>query len=717
MIDHTLTELASLLTRFSASVPTNNGGAAMAAVDVDGDALPEIVTAEQSFDSSGGQLTLKAYDYTPPQQVGGQGALSALDQPDPVVIGSSTGKMTTVKVIGADVDGDSVDEIALLWSSQGTKDLKLKVFEATLDGSGALILTAISEVAVGHIKDGSFADLSAGLLSVSAGNIFKRQIVTVHVSDDAGRAQVQLWDGRDPQHDAFGLELAASYDAGPSAFDTLGPGVAVSNYVGLAGSGSLTGQVAVNVPTVSDPGFYPRLVTLRTTENDQHEINGLELVDDRSWSDLNSVGVVWAQEPVAYDRDGDSVFLGAPTHYLLEHNVLPQVILQEPPKHVDYLPVDPSDWDGQRKIFNVSGFPEFQVVFEDSTGEAFEHQSTHTSDWTIGGGLTTSASVSSSLGIGKLKVETTAGVEYAYDRQKESTSGERRTLTKTWTIKTTSDDYVQYTANLIDVWRYPLIGVEVDDLEGTAFENGYFELVVPGEAPVTAHANGQDVDWYRPQHSNTNILSYPQIQADQYTFKCDGSQWPADVGSYTDEADGTVCSPMNSTEILSWGNEITWSLQMTESTSQSTKKSWQHKLSENADVKTSFSAKAKVPIINVGESFSTSVDVNFSNSNSWGQSTVTNESIDRARGISLHQPAGAVNQDYRYLSYVYAADDGHLKVAHAVDIGTTAASNRFWTDYYSRPDPGLALPQRFMPSFDRAGAVDWQPTRPFGPRR
>ncbi|MBW1819813.1 MAG: FG-GAP repeat protein, partial [Deltaproteobacteria bacterium] len=66
------------------------------------------------------------------------------------------------------------------------------------------------------------------------------------------------------------------------------------------------------------------------------------------WQDTEEFGDLWG--PVAallYDADGDSYTLGDPVHMVFSNHLSLSALIQEPPKHVDYLPVDASLPDGE----------------------------------------------------------------------------------------------------------------------------------------------------------------------------------------------------------------------------------------------------------------------------------------------------------------------------------------------------------------------------------
>jgi len=88
----------------------------------------------------------------------------------------------------------------------------------------------------------------------------------------------------------------------------------------------------------------------------------------------------WALPLLAYDYDGNSVFLGAPAHLTFEDNIVTDFVLYEPPKHTYYDNNPNSPTYGQ--IINVSRYDSFNVTLQDSTETTFSSTHTNTSNWT-----------------------------------------------------------------------------------------------------------------------------------------------------------------------------------------------------------------------------------------------------------------------------------------------------------------------------------------------
>ena len=90
----------------------------------------------------------------------------------------------------------------------------------------------------------------------------------------------------------------------------------------------------------------------------------------------------------AFDFDGDSLRLGAPVHFVLNDVQHFDYVLQEPPKHVDYLP-NAATCNSQlaytcNGIINVSDLPDFNITYGTSATNTVSHSTTKNTSWGLG---------------------------------------------------------------------------------------------------------------------------------------------------------------------------------------------------------------------------------------------------------------------------------------------------------------------------------------------
>jgi len=367
-----------------------------------------------------------------------------------------------------------------------------------------------------------------------------------------------------------------------------------------------------------------------------------------------------------------------------------------PPKHVDYLPEDPNHPEGEWEVVNVSGIDDFYVKLVDSKGTTFETTSTETSSRSTGAdvNLDVTHSVTGGANMGlfsfssSLNWETDLKLGYQYEQNKSSYESHYSKTELSYQDEAVRDDYLRSKVQLVDIWRYPIIGFKTGDPDRPC---GFQEIVLPGPKQIFS-GGGLGSDWYQPIHQNHNLLSYPLIN--------DG--FPTDLGSfsYTDAGghQQTKTEIMNDGSILSWDQtgaelDINW----TDEAGSGNEKDYQHTLSESLDV--TFGMHAKGEVLDVGK-----VDnqweftVGVHNSNSWGGSEIANATSYQSTGITLNKPAAVDGtKSYNFKPVVYVSSDkGAFKVAHAVNpLGSTQGQEWWRQQYGAKPDPALNLPNRF----------------------
>ena len=396
----------------------------------------------------------------------------------------------------------------------------------------------------------------------------------------------------------------------------------------------------------------------------------------------------------AFDADGDSYILGQPLHIVVDNHLSLDYVIQEPPKHVDYLPVDPKDPDGDWETVNVSANSDFHVLFKDSSKSTIETKLKNQSNWSIGGSasLDVKASISAGdvLGLEKLQLsaESETKVTYKYEEEQEDWDSQYASRELTYTSVTGVDDFILGKFQLLDIWRFPIIGYKNPD--STDVPYAMMDIVVPGPK-LTFKSNGLDhADWYQPLHQNKNILSYPLVS---------NPEFPLDLGSFN-RVDGTeVKAPMNPMDVQTYGgNAHSVTIEWTEQAGHGEKKSYSHTLGESEDIKTGVSGKATFPAAKIKGSVD--VAIGFENENSIGGTATTQCTNSKSSGITINVPTGHSEQSYFFKSAVYVeAGTGELKVAHAVDPTGSTLGNQWWLNNYGRlPDPALNLPLRMTRS-------------------
>ena len=339
----------------------------------------------------------------------------------------------------------------------------------------------------------------------------------------------------------------------------------------------------------------------------------------------------------AYDRDGDTYRLGAPLHIVAQRVVGLDCVLQEPPKHADFLPRPPQDggpvdWDGDWGMINVSYDPDFVVAYRDESGKTVQTETKNTSDWSIGGSVKTTAEMTTSAGgpssilSGSVTAGAKASVSYDYDEHESNWNGQYESRTTSISMETNRDDVLYGKLQLLDIWRYRIYGLTNDD--GT---NAFQDIVIPGSC-VNFTGGGLNYDWYQPVHQNHNLLSYPALPAQAQDF-------PDDVGPFELPDGSQVTDVMTGRSTYDYdGNYHNISLEWTSAAGGGSEKSWDHTLAESAELSLSYTGSAGVPDVSETE-VTFGVKVGFHNSNSWGGSVSEQSTTSETQGVSIDIPA------------------------------------------------------------------------------
>jgi hypothetical protein len=350
------------------------------------------------------------------------------------------------------------------------------------------------------------------------------------------------------------------------------------------------------------------------------------------------------------------------------------------------------------QVVNVSRLSTFYVELKDSKGTTFASTKTDTTDWSIGGSLAQTATVTAQEGIeteltnvgAKQTFDFALTVGYDYEGHEESYNSQYATRTLTFTDQTIADDLLVAEIQTFDIWRYRAFGISLPDGQNPPL-NGFYEIVLPGPKTVV-RGGGTSFDWYQPLHENGNILSYPVLRSNTFT--------PSDLGSFT-LPDGTKKNePLLPATLLAFdGTSGTIQLDFSQSSGAGSIRSAAHTLAENVD--TSLAAEATAIVAGSGGSTSISTALNFHNSNSLSNITTSDSETNTSSGITLVKAAGTANRAYNFAPVFYFAKDGTVKVVHAVDVLGNAAGRSFWASTYGqKPDPALNLPLRFERSLD-----------------
>lgn len=393
---------------------------------------------------------------------------------------------------------------------------------------------------------------------------------------------------------------------------------------------------------------------------------------------------------LAYDKDGQSRVLGSPVHFQISDFLSAGYILWEPPKHIAWT----KNEEGEYFFNNISRSSSINSQVAVSTTVGQENTNETKTGYDIATSVQLSGEATLSEGNAQLggSASASASLTLGYERSASNDKLSMRSTTVQYraTDQSNNDDYLQYSEQVIDVWRYRLYGAGISNDPSTPYQ--MYEIAVPGRTS-TSYAAGTSTDWYRPLHENGNILSYPPVSWAQnpvdlsstpYTIvKSDGSSAPWSNGimwnqnvycasGVTDQHDLTISGTTSSTDKIESSNT----------------------LKEDSDLKLTSSATA------FGFSTSWSVDWKFSATESWSYAETSTSSTSNATTFTLHLGAFEGTYQYAMAPVLYLAQSGAVKMTYGVGIPTPlsdegCATSSAWTSLYVLADPALPLPRRF----------------------
>ncbi|NJO12680.1 MAG: hypothetical protein HC872_03530 [Gammaproteobacteria bacterium] len=413
------------------------------------------------------------------------------------------------------------------------------------------------------------------------------------------------------------------------------------------------------------------------------------------------------------------LFLGdADLHYTIENLETQNVVLQQPPKHVDFL-------RSLGGMVDVSMREDYFAEFAQTSSAGGNVNRKLKTDWSLG--------VRVGVGVGpsvkpdedfKSLAELSVDAEHRSVREQFDASQVDVSLTQT--TGAVDDDVVWSKIQTTDFWRFPTQGGRPDGrADGPTLlpKDAYMEIAVPA-APITSIGPGSLSDAYQPGHQVGNILSYPTIAGDVQDigelFNFLGAYVPMDeVGTReckpASQSDPNGCivlvngflqqvaqviagdefvagefksltNPVDVAEVLQVGG-ISYAAELKFDTTSR----------RGASVTNSDTIKAnldlKLPI--KGPKVTAEVSTQIRASASFENSTISENSLGTQTRIALHVPASIPAQrSYRVRPSFGFTPGGSLQVSYQVDTKGSAAT--FWEQHYGAPDPALNLPYRIV---------------------
>jgi hypothetical protein len=391
--------------------------------------------------------------------------------------------------------------------------------------------------------------------------------------------------------------------------------------------------------------FEPRLQVLWMDAMAPHQLHNLtDGTHPDGWFSYGPYHI-WVDLDIG-NLTGQGLRVGPPTARYQNDVRGIEAIISEPPKHKDVI-------DGVEYDVNAGDLDTY-AWYEQSADETKKIEIRAQRDWT----LDSEGSVTIGDGDGT-HVKLSLGASYGDHFEK--THGAFEALQMQTTSKANASDLVVYTRSDYQVWEYPLY--QNDPTAPAAYITVVFQQGADGLD--TSHAWGSQCDfWYRPNHQNHNVWSYPQAEEgfvnmdpDRGVISCDDAY---DVGAGTHTF------------------EVAWQTGQTEELTSEVK--W--------DIKAGLEGQVG------GDSFfgfSVPYQVNFSVNGSYGETNTELQSMEATEGTKVGGDLNnlptqyQVSAAYQVKPCLYWSLAGYL----VLDWWARPGAGDFWADNYADPDPAF----------------------------
>ncbi|MDH5445920.1 MAG: hypothetical protein OEY52_10205 [Gammaproteobacteria bacterium] len=433
------------------------------------------------------------------------------------------------------------------------------------------------------------------------------------------------------------------------------------------------------------------------------------------------------------------IYLGdAELHYAIEDMETSNVILQQPPKHIDYLP----KLGGMTNVSMVDDFfAEFSQL--DSNNGSITHKAK--SDWMLGS--------KASGDVGTVDPFTAGtGFSLSLDAEHKTVADSFKGSTVTVSLQQTTaaigDDVVWGKLQTIDFWRFPAQGGKtLDNSADTRFaENAYFEIAIP-DKPVTLIGPGTLNESYNPTHHIGNILSYPTfskdvtdlgelfgllggyVPTDEFGNKqCDSfenidfvgclvnvNENPAaapiletvdTVSSAIEEAGrlyggefNRITAPIDVAEVLQvGGTSYRAQLEFSEETRRGSSVTNTDSINGEFTEKLALDLKGTRVPVKVGYEQQLRAAAGFE------IASISENTLSSQTRVALNIPGGLPTQrSYQIRPSFGFTVGGSLNLTYQVN--TAGLTESFWSQHYTRPDPALNMPFRIVRGDPGAGST------------
>lgn len=398
---------------------------------------------------------------------------------------------------------------------------------------------------------------------------------------------------------------------------------------------------------------------------------------------------------------GTTIRLGMGSRLGFDNVATPTVVLEEPPRHADYL-------RSSGQVVNVSRYSGFNAEFtnQSSTTREFTREAGVAASHSERRGYSVTATTSVEVPAIEPSYSATVSSTYAEavsnlaEAARSRSVGSASTYTVSDTYVTSAGDQVVFRNRDFDMWNYPVMGQSL--AEGLPAIDPVVRLCIPAGDRLTVVTGGTDAAAaaYQPEHLVGNILSYP--------WYAPGTGQTVAVARFTPRTNGFLRNGQPSASPFPNNQFTQYSVGTTDAThtvqfDNSNNSSDSYSSAATTSKTTEFSVTAEVTasasffsgVVGISGSLSGTTEYSTEATQSFSQMATRSISSSVQNQFVLNvRPVASSNRSYNFLPMMWFDRSGAIRVSHLVNVPSSGST--FWGQNYRTPDPALNLPRRIV---------------------
>ncbi|MFP3938957.1 MAG: hypothetical protein ACLF0P_01500, partial [Thermoanaerobaculia bacterium] len=429
--------------------------------DAGGTGARLVATLHSTYDSGHNTFQVTVLEYTPPSGSAGSGEITPVGSFSFALPANHGLYRPSADLAAGDFNGDGKEELAVFYVDDN--DSHLVVLTAT-PGQGVRKLS--------EWTDDSLSGQTVETMKLVSGLFY----FDPDSGFDMGRRQLALgvYDAQAQKVRMKVLRLDGAFEVTEVTDISQAPATTTPTF------GFAAGNFAGSQAQPTDPIWSLAVGYGYGEDQDEYHV---QFIDPSSNQQTDIVRQAWDTEIppalLAFDRDGDSLYLGAPVRFQMDQPQQLLSSLQQPPQHLDYLPREPGANSGG--LVNVSRDPDFRLTFSETAASTLSSDQSSAFSWTFGASAHASASFTLKEKIpfieeASLRLNIAGAMDYVHSNSSTSSAGNASKVTVQMSESPVTDDALYLITKPYEIWRYRLYGAETTD-PNTPY--AYYEVFKP----------------------------------------------------------------------------------------------------------------------------------------------------------------------------------------------------------------------------------------------